>query len=372
MPVNLLLTKFLALFFAFFQVPGQTPVGIFSGGAQTVNGFSHVRTITTNHLQAGTADSTNYKVTVAQTLTDLKTTGNGGSLTNANGFDHIYTSDSGCTTLLKWDSSIYVATTGQIVDHVTIATLSHTADNTFYLCYAKASISTFQGNTNGTWTDVYTEVKHLVESTNPYADSTGNGFGSTSGTNPTQQTTNCAFGYCQSFVQASSQYIANATSIPDSIAAAHISMWMQTTNAYSAPNGANIFSNFGSRGFAFFYNGGGTSLSVYCNAISSIPTSVTNDANWHFIVAERSGSTNWAAYVDGVQIGTTQSGCNASQSAISEFLGTDGQAHSIFMTVKLQEFRTIANGNVSTSWITADYNSQKPSSTFLTVGAASP
>lgn len=30
--MNLLLAKFLALFFAFFQVPGQTPVGIFGGG----------------------------------------------------------------------------------------------------------------------------------------------------------------------------------------------------------------------------------------------------------------------------------------------------------------------------------------------------
>lgn len=32
MPPNLLLTKFLALFYAFFQVPGQTPVGIFANG----------------------------------------------------------------------------------------------------------------------------------------------------------------------------------------------------------------------------------------------------------------------------------------------------------------------------------------------------
>src|SRR5690242_9779177 len=32
MPPNLLLAKFLTLFYAFFQVPGQTPVGIFSSG----------------------------------------------------------------------------------------------------------------------------------------------------------------------------------------------------------------------------------------------------------------------------------------------------------------------------------------------------
>jgi len=95
--------------------------------------FSHYRTITVDHTLCGASNSTDFPVLVSGTYTYLKTTGNGGEVTNANGYDIGFYSDSGLTTKLDWEVEKYVSTTGEIVAWVRIPTLSHTSDTVIYI-----------------------------------------------------------------------------------------------------------------------------------------------------------------------------------------------------------------------------------------------
>ena len=57
-----------------------------------------MRAITISHTQVPNTDQTNFPVLIslpANTYSDLKTMANGGSVTSANGYDILFTSDAG-------------------------------------------------------------------------------------------------------------------------------------------------------------------------------------------------------------------------------------------------------------------------------------
>jgi hypothetical protein len=87
--------------------------------------------ITIDHTMVGGTDSTNFPLAVFGTYVDLKTVGNGRSVQNSSGFDIVFTSDAGCTTLMTFENETYSATTGAIAFWVKIPTLSHTSDTVF-------------------------------------------------------------------------------------------------------------------------------------------------------------------------------------------------------------------------------------------------
>ena len=65
--------------------------------------FSFVRSITIDHTKvSGGADLTDYPLCYAGTYSYLKTTGNGGDVTNSSGFDIIFAADSGGVTVLDF------------------------------------------------------------------------------------------------------------------------------------------------------------------------------------------------------------------------------------------------------------------------------
>ena len=138
--------------------------------------YSNSRTITVDHTLVGASDSTNFPLAVAGTYTDLRTVGNGGSVQNSSGFDVVFTSDAGCTTLMTFEMESYSATTGAFAFWVKIPTLSHTVDTIFYMCYGDASVTTFQGGATGAvWDSNFKAVWHLPNgSTLSGSDSTSN------------------------------------------------------------------------------------------------------------------------------------------------------------------------------------------------------
>ena len=69
-------------------------------GSSWSNGYTSMRAITISHTQVPNTNQVNFPVLIslpANTYTDLKTTSNGGSVTNANGYDILFTSDAGGT-----------------------------------------------------------------------------------------------------------------------------------------------------------------------------------------------------------------------------------------------------------------------------------
>ena len=335
-----------------------------------VNGFTSCFTLTTDNTQAGSANLTNWPLLVSVTRTALKTTGNGGSMTNSSGFDRWYTSDAGCTTKIPWESLQYGASTGAVVDFVLLSTLSHTAPTTIYLCVGKSSITTDQSNKVGTWVS-YSQVSHLNEASNPYADATGNGFSSNAGTYPTQLTSGCAFNNCQSFVSGSSTYIQMPSSTP-SATYSTLSAWAKVS---SVPTTTVIFDTRvggGGPGSVVYFSTSGGTVNFFC-APQSVGTTGSNlaDGNWHYYLvqnAQTGSGQNTLFYVDGSSVASMTGGCtligNYHTNIGTDYMNTSGD----FITGVIQEYRTFADvrGTIS-SWVIADYNSQKPSSTFLTV-----
>lgn len=110
--------------------------------------FEHTKEIVLNEsLITGSTNLTNFPVLVTYTDADLRTTGNGGDVTNANGYDIVFTT----TSDVKLDHEIesYDPVTGEIVMWVKIPTLSYNTDTNIYIYYGDDAISTSQENVAG-------------------------------------------------------------------------------------------------------------------------------------------------------------------------------------------------------------------------------
>src|SRR5208282_6682714 len=74
----------------------------YSGSGGWSNGYTYQRTITINYSQVPNTNQTNFPVLISGTYSYLATTGNGGNVTNANGYDIIFTSDAAGATILPF------------------------------------------------------------------------------------------------------------------------------------------------------------------------------------------------------------------------------------------------------------------------------
>lgn len=147
----------------------------------TNSGYKYRRSLTVDAAQvAGSSNLTDFTVLVSGTYSYLATTGNGGKVTNSNGYDIIFTSDSNGTTQLSHEIESYNPTTGQITMWVKIPTLDFDDNTTIYIFYGNSGVSTSQENISGSWSSNNVGVYHLDQdpsTTSPQIqDSTSNNF----------------------------------------------------------------------------------------------------------------------------------------------------------------------------------------------------
>jgi hypothetical protein len=121
-------------------------------------------------------DSINFPVLFSGTYSYLATVANGGLVTNASGFDIIFTSDSGGSNLLNWEIETYAQTTGVVNFWIRVPTLSTSVDTVIYMFYGNSAISTFQGGAVGSaWSSIFKGVWHYPNGASLTAlDSTSN------------------------------------------------------------------------------------------------------------------------------------------------------------------------------------------------------
>src|SRR5580704_15779942 len=84
----------------------------------------------------------------------------GGTLTNGNAYDVIFSTDTAGASALTFEleANSYDATTGAGLWWIQIPFPSTSVDTVIYVVYANSSITTYQGNTNGTWGSDYNAV----------------------------------------------------------------------------------------------------------------------------------------------------------------------------------------------------------------------
>ena len=129
---------------------------------------SYSRAITIDYTKVPGTDQKNFPVLVSGTYDgqnerpDLRWTGNGGKVQNANGYDVGFYTSSGCSRgKMKWETELYNAQTGEVAYWVKVPAVSHTQNTVFYLCYGNAGITSNQAQPSAVWDSHYLTVWHL-------------------------------------------------------------------------------------------------------------------------------------------------------------------------------------------------------------------
>src|SRR3989344_6655431 len=154
------------LFLGVFFIAGFIFFGINVNSAEAA--FGYYKSVTLAEAQSGTADSTDWPLTIALGYgpqaadADLKTVANGGYVQNSSGYDIRPYSDSALTTALTFELVNYDGVNGKLEMYVKIPTLSASTDTVIYLAFGDSGIST-DGSSTATWDSNFKGVWHLKE-----------------------------------------------------------------------------------------------------------------------------------------------------------------------------------------------------------------
>lgn len=340
--------------------------------------YLHKESITIDPTKCGSSDSSNFPMLFNSTIAALKTVGNGGEVTNANGYDVMFSSaDNDYAGISKLDFEIerYNASTGEYIAHVRVPTVSHSTPTVIYLYWGNALVSTSQENKTGVWDTNFVGVYHLPDGTTLNVnDSTSNAVNGTNngGTAITGQIDGgVGFAGAQYVDLGASNAVANVNGI------ASIEFWVKWTGTnYNGSDQALVFtasSGAGQVNIGVYLTGNkfhmvnDPSTDITCTASIS-------DNNWRHVVMTRSGSTgNWTdtLYINGVQ-DKQQTGIttnpNGSVGSVNTAIGRYGAGPFFNATAQMDEVR-VSKINRPVDWYITQFNNQNSPSTFYSLGS---
>lgn len=326
------------------------------------------RSITVDHTKVP-ANVSDFAVLVSGTYTYLKTTGNGGKVSNASGYDVVFYTSSDCTTgKLAWEVETWDATTGVVNYWVKNATLSSSTDTVFYMCYGDTSITTNQSNATGTWDSNYKGVWHLPNgSTLTANDSTSNAVNGTLTNTPTAVAGKVDG--AASFASASTQYITASNTInPTAIT---VSAWV---NGTSFPNGYNsVVTKISGADYVSVLVKSSGKLALYLKATGGVSYDGTgattlSTGTWYYLTLVYSSGVGLIGYVNASSDATAGADGTLATSSQDLRFASDAANANREWNGAIDEVR-ISDTVRSADWITAEYNNQSSPSTFYTVGS---
>jgi len=317
-------------------------------------GYDFSRTVTIDKTKVPNTDQSNFPVLFSGTYAYLATVANGGNVTNASGFDIIFTSDAAGVTKLDHEIESYAPTTGAVNFWVRVPTVSTTVDTVIYLWYGNAAITTSQENVTGVWDANFKGVWHLGNGTTlSGADSTGQ----SPGTLINAPTAQAGLINGEGVFNGSTQYI-NAP-LPAPLSSYTWSCWAKPAalGAGRAPLGRNgtaePFLQMGASPFPWSFEA----------AISTVNAAVGTRV---YLVGIQNGSAE-SLYVDGVLNGTA----TFTPPNNLDTLNIGRRGDGIYFNGSIDEVR-VSNIARSADWVTTEYNNQFSPSTFYAVSAVRP
>lgn len=337
--------------------------------------YSFFRSITIDHTKCGSGNSTNFPALFYGTYTYLKTTGNSGDVTNANGYDIIFTSDILGVSLLDFELVNYSATTGAVEFWIRIPTLSSSVDTVIYLFYGNASVTTYQGNTNGTWNSNFKGVWHILTSsalTSPMPDSTSHAASGTLA-NVSAAAGQIDGGFTHTALAGQPFITVSDTSLPSGSTARSVSVWLNG-NGSNFGNGALVYWGtaathqlqrlYFSDAHTIVANGGGGDDVSFDNG-----SNFTNNVWYH--AAYTYDGTNVRIYLNGASVaGPTAVSWNTVLVGTCWLGGTNPALASFsFTNPGIEDEIHILSAVLSADWILSEYNNQSSPSTFYTISS---
>ncbi len=349
--------------------------------------FSYYRAVTIDHTKVGTVnntDQTNFPVLISGTYSYLATTGNGGNVQSASGYDVGFFSNNNCTGKMFWETELYTAASGLVVYWVKVPTVSHTSDTVFYLCYGDAGISRDQSDKINVWDSNFKGVWHLPDGTTlSGADSTNNANNGTvtgatattaqvdggasfaGGTNNIDVGNNTALKLTGAITL---EAWVNWAVFPTASSATWQTIMDKTDGGFGATSSSDYALNINT-------SGSGLSFIAGSNGTSSVSLSFSTTlslSTWYHIVGTWDGTTGAngiKTYVNGALTNqgtavislTTDKGTNL-------HFGYHSGGFGVALNGLLDEVHVSASAR-SADWIVTEYNNQNSPSTFYAVGS---
>lgn len=312
----------------------------------------------------GTSDLTNFPVLVSLTLNDLRTTGNGGFVQDAQGDDITFTAANG-TTILSHQRESYNASTGALEFWVRFPTVSATVDTEFYIYFGNASITTDQSSTN-VWDSNYKLVLHMDETGSGginFTDAAGEVLTTDISDNATTPTTG-QIGGARLFTDPGTGDLItiadNGVSPLDISGNITISLWLQITNLASGPDIISKGSYLDGYGL-WVSDDGRLRFQINNSSLVSSAGAIQQDANWDYVTISRASNGDRFIYANGAQVGFNNNAASFEVSDDDLFLSTSAFDYEGGM----DEVR-VSNITRDSAWIATEYNNQSSPGTFLT------
>jgi hypothetical protein len=320
--------------------------------------FSQAITIAHTNVSGG-ADLSNYPLLFHGGYAELKTVSSGGHVTNLNGYDIIFASDSLGASPLAFQRMSYRAYSGAICCWVNIPTLSHTVDTTIYILYGNSAITTDQQNPTAVWDSNYKGVWHTATAAAiDTTDSTSNGNNGVLGnggiTLPTLVVSAPFGGGSGSFNGAQAIYLPSLA-----IATHTVEAWVYPTSSghtgayFAGPNGTSAEHRQQPANHLEILKEGAVSMAVSTGTL-------TMNA-WNHVAITYDG-TNIAFYIAGAAAGT---GSNVQTFAAGNYyIGESGNSENWIGDILEVRWSNVVR---TAGWIATSYSNQNAPQSFYTV-----
>lgn len=331
--------------------------------------YSYYATVTVDNTKvSGSSDHTGFPMLVTGTYDgtggepDLRTTGNGGNVEHANGYDIAFFSDSNLTTQLNHELRKFTATTGEVIFWVNVPTLQYNSDTTIYMAYGNSEISSDQTSTS-TWDSDYKLVAHLdtdlIDSSQSGRTLTNSGTSDVAG----------KIDRGRSFDGASSVYAADSDDFSSGAGDFTVQTWLNFINTTSSRgiygqyvDGSNYSAGFttSSKGQWGQYVSGDEGPSPNLQS-----TSTFSNTTWYLWAVSRNGSS-WEMSINGSSEDTATNSDTLTNLAAQFHIG---KATTTYMYGDMEEFRWTKGAYRTLDWLLTEYNNQNSPSTFYTMGS---
>jgi Concanavalin A-like lectin/glucanases superfamily/Domain of unknown function (DUF2341) len=330
------------------------------------SGFLYYHSITIDHTQVGSSDSTDFPLLVSFTDASLKTVGNGGHVQSSSGFDIVPYPDLTLTTKMDFEIEHWDGTTGQIIAWIRVPTVSHSSSTVIYLAYDSTTVTTDQSNKTGVWGTHAKSILHFGNGSSlSFADSS-QANETWGGVNTPAAATGQIYG---GMLNSSNKYaIMSANNDPaTSITACSFSLWVNPSSLSGVEGICQWADTTGSSSPAMLIQHNGTTLKYYADGNYQETSQTIATSTWYHLAVTLASGTTWKFYKNGSLLSTYTGGTSNFGSSNARFavgLGFGGT-----MAATYDEFHAFTGQTLSGDRILAEYNNQKASSTLVTVGA---
>ena len=326
---------------------------------KTGSAYSYRRAILIDHNKVPNTDQASFPFLFKSTDPALATTANGGHVTNANGYDIIFSSDPSGAVKLDHELEQYNPVTGQVSAWVRLPALSHTTDTLLYVFYGNSAITTSLENKTGVWDSNYKLVQHLPNGTTLTAgDSTTNGY---NGTIVGATATAGQIGGAAAFASPSQHRINENLNVGNTAPFTY-SAWINPTNNQGQRAFWGGDTNFGALEIRVADGGNQIALLRSNQSQDFISNGTVTAGVWSYVVVTINAAGVVKCYINsnGAETGTE----SGTFSNTNTWVGGSGNGE--FFNGKVDEAR-ISNIVRSPDWIAAEYNNQSSPSTFYTL-----